>query len=344
MAVLVRKIDREHPTLLLDESDAAFKGPKEYAEALRGILNSGYRRGGRASLCVVKNREITYRDFECFCPKAIAGIGALPDTVADRSIPIRLKRKARHEKVERFLRREVEPEARQLCREIESWARQWVPRLRTARPELPDELSDRQQDVGEPLLTIADAIGGEWPERARRALVEVCCGQGTEDQSLGVKLLADIRQVFDSCRMDRISSEDLCVELARVETSPWAEWYGKAITKMRLAHLLKPYEIRPESVRIGDKTPKGYMRKWFEDSWSRYLGTSPPSLCYASPKGATSATSLIPNEIEKKGDATSALPVAPSSDPKSREIRQVAGVAPSGRPTETARGLTEGEL
>src|SRR3712207_8533984 len=39
-AVLVRKTANEQPSLLLDESDAAFKGDKEYAEALRGILRS----------------------------------------------------------------------------------------------------------------------------------------------------------------------------------------------------------------------------------------------------------------------------------------------------------------
>ncbi|HEY3926834.1 MAG TPA: primase alpha helix C-terminal domain-containing protein, partial [Candidatus Koribacter sp.] len=90
-ACLTRKIDKDQPTLLLDESDAAFNGEKEYAEALRGVLNTGHRRGGKASCCVGKGADT--KDFQTFCPKAIAGIGHLPDTVADRSIPILLKRK-----------------------------------------------------------------------------------------------------------------------------------------------------------------------------------------------------------------------------------------------------------
>src|SRR5262249_8421427 len=61
-AALVRKIDKEHPTLLLDESDAAFKGDREYAEALRGVLNSGHERGGRASLCVGQGANIEVKD------------------------------------------------------------------------------------------------------------------------------------------------------------------------------------------------------------------------------------------------------------------------------------------
>ena len=33
-------------------------------------------------------------------------------------------------------------------------------------PQLPDQLNDRQQDIWEALLAIADAAGGEWPARA----------------------------------------------------------------------------------------------------------------------------------------------------------------------------------
>ena len=40
-AALLRRTDAKLPTLLLDESDAAFRGDREYAETLRGLLNSG---------------------------------------------------------------------------------------------------------------------------------------------------------------------------------------------------------------------------------------------------------------------------------------------------------------
>ncbi len=72
-AVLTRKVDRETPTLLLDENDAAFTHRSEYGEALRSILNSGYRRSGRSSLCVAQGAGLAYRDFSTFCPKAITG-------------------------------------------------------------------------------------------------------------------------------------------------------------------------------------------------------------------------------------------------------------------------------
>jgi hypothetical protein len=65
-AVLVRKIDKLHPTLLLDESDAAFGGADEYTEALRGILNAGFMRNGTVSRCEGKGAEMSYKDFSCF--------------------------------------------------------------------------------------------------------------------------------------------------------------------------------------------------------------------------------------------------------------------------------------
>jgi len=128
-AALVREIDAAHPTLLLDESDAAFGRDKEYAEALREVLNMGHRRGGKATLCVGQGANITTKRFEVFCPKAIAGIGRLPDTVTGRSMPIRLKRKAINEKVERFRRRQIEPEAAELQRMVAAWARENMEKL-----------------------------------------------------------------------------------------------------------------------------------------------------------------------------------------------------------------------
>ena len=50
----------------------------------------------------------TVGNFSVYSAKALAGIGTLPATVADRSLPIRLKRRKRSEKVERLRRREAE--------------------------------------------------------------------------------------------------------------------------------------------------------------------------------------------------------------------------------------------
>lgn len=262
-AVLYRKIDAAHPTLLLDESDAAFGSGKEYGEALRGILNTGYRRSGLTSTCVGQDHD--FRDFSTFCPKAIAGIDALPDTIADRSIPVRLKRAVAGE-VERFRRRDVEAAATSLRGELAAWAAENVEGLREARPSLPSELSARQQDVAEPLLAIGDAAGGEWPERARKALVQILTSNEASDDSPGVRLLADIRAIFASVKRDRITSKNLVKALALIESSPWA-----GLSVYKLAKLLKPFRIAPCTIRTGKRTFKGYLKQDFEDAWGRHL-------------------------------------------------------------------------
>jgi len=273
-AVLTRKIDAVKPTLLLDESDTAFGGEKEYAEALRGVLNSGYRRGGRASCCVGQGANTSYKDFETFCAKAIAGIGKLPDTVADRSIPIRLKR-ARRGEVERFRKRDADREASEIKARLAEWCGSNLERLRAARPEIPVELSDRQADCCEPLLAIADFAGSEWPQAARHSLVELCAEAQAGDQSVGVRLLCDIRQIFDERGTDRISSADLVGALNEIETSPWSEWsHGKPLTAPKLARMLARYEIAPGTIRVESRTPKGYYRKDFEDAFARYIRPS----------------------------------------------------------------------
>jgi integrase len=70
--------------LLLDESDTAFSSDKEYAEALRNVLNSGYRRFGSAVICVKEGGDWVPRRFNTYSAKAVAGIGKLPTTVTLR--------------------------------------------------------------------------------------------------------------------------------------------------------------------------------------------------------------------------------------------------------------------
>lgn len=278
-AVLVRKIDAHKPTLLLDESDAAFKGDKEYAETLRGVLNTGHRRGGKASLCIGQGANISFKDFETFCPKAIAGIGQLPDTVADRSIPIRLKRKGPSEAVERFRRRDILGQVNEIRQRIPAWVSGRLKALSIARPDLPDCLNDRHQDSVEPLLAIADEVGSDWPERLRKAVVEIFGGESSEDQSVRVRLLADIRDIFDSSRAEKLTSVDLLSKLAEVETSPWGDWsHGKPLNAVGLARLLKPFGICPRTIRVDGATPKGYLRESFLDAWGRYLPPREPSV------------------------------------------------------------------
>src|SRR5215469_3885443 len=274
-ASLFRSIEDKRPTLFLDETDALFKGDKETAQAIRGILNAGAHYKGVVSRCVGKGTEIKNKDFSAFCPKAIGGIGTLPDTVADRSLPIRLKRKLPGEKVERLRERLIKPVAEPLRLKLEKWVLFQQADLEDAEPALPEELNDRQRDGAEPLLAIADAAGGDWPAKARKALIELYTGGAAQDDSIGVRLLADIWEIFGD--EESIFSRDLVRALNEKETSPWGEWgkTEKGLTQHSLASKLKPFEIEPKKIRIGEATGRGYLRADFTDAWERYLNLSP---------------------------------------------------------------------
>ena len=184
------------PTLLIDEVDALFASNGERTEALRGIINAGNRRGVNVVRCT--GPKHTPSAFEVFSPKVLAGIdtGKLPDTIADRSIALRMKRKVTGEPVERLLWAKIKPEAEVLRERISEWAGEHVERLGAAEPELPRELDDRAAEAWWALLAIADLAGGDWPDRARTAATKLHAA-GAEDESLGVRLLTDVKAVFN---------------------------------------------------------------------------------------------------------------------------------------------------
>jgi hypothetical protein len=316
-AAMVRKIDQERPTLMLDESDAAFQGDKDYAELLRGLLNTGHKSNGKYSACVGQGANITFRDFSTFSPKAIAGIGQLPDTVADRAIPIRLQRKAGSEQVERFRERKVRPQADPLSSRLQLWASRSVALLSNAEPELPEQMSDRAQDGAEPLFAIADAAGGEWPQRARQALIALFLGGTPDDDSLGVRLLSDSRSIFDSLAVDRVSSVDLCNALKELDESPWKDLFkGKGLTLRDLARRLNPFGVISGSIRLHDgRTPKGYYRSSFETAWQRYCPRSTAGSATAPQTNAVAPSSTIPGPpreaVVAEGDAGNCSAGAP---------------------------------
>jgi hypothetical protein len=153
--------------------------------------------------------------------------------------------------------------------------------LKDADPQLPEELTDRQQDVLEPLLAIADQAGGAWPKAVRAAAIKVFGSSAAADQNIAVQLLSDIRDIFDDSQEDRITSEELVEKLRAIESSPWSDWdHGKGISKGKLARQLHKFEIGPRKIRIAERTIQGYTKELFEDAWSRYLPATPLRRCF----------------------------------------------------------------
>jgi len=151
------------PTILFDEVDTVFNTKGGGNETLRGVLNAGYRRGATAGRCSAKGIE----ELPAYCAVALAGLGNLPDTIMTRSVIIRLRRRPADVTVEPWRPREVSGEAGSLYRDLQAWSEQRKGNL--AWPDLPAGIADRNADVWEPLIAIADLAGGAWPKMARTA-------------------------------------------------------------------------------------------------------------------------------------------------------------------------------
>ena len=272
-AALARKIAEVKPTALIDEADTFLAGEGERVDMLRGILNAGFARGGTFSRCVGQGAGLHVEDLDVFCPKAIAGLRELPDTVADRSIPIRMKRAIPGEVRSRFFRREVEPVAAALRNRIEMCGVGLLPVLKSARPQRIAQLNDRQGDIVEPLLAIADLAGNEWPERVCSALLQVFVPE--TDESNGARLLADLREVFREAGVEKLKTIRLIDQLCLLSDAPWSGYSrGRPLTGHALGRLLARYGIRPKKWREGEQTVRGYCAADFEDAWKRYLPTA----------------------------------------------------------------------
>jgi phage/plasmid primase-like uncharacterized protein len=270
-AYLFRKISDPAglPTILYDEIDTVFGPRAKEHEDLRGIINAGHRKGASAGRCVVKGKQIETEELPAFCAVAMAGLGNLPDTILTRSVIIRMRRRAPGEHVDPYRRRIHAPIGHQLRDRLKDWASQIHGHLNT-NPLMPDGITDRNADVWEALLAVADAAGGDWPKRARVAAVALVAAAKGNQPSLGIRLLTDLRKFFDK-QLSSAWTVDMLAALHSVEESPWADLRGKPLDSRRLANLLQPYGVTSKQVKIGGINQRGYLREDLHDAWTRYL-------------------------------------------------------------------------
>jgi len=134
-------------------------------------------------------------------------------------------------------------------------------RLRAAKPAPAGLASDRAEDNFELLFAIADA-GGDWPARARAAALALSTTRDDADDSLSIKLLTDIKSIFESePAHERWGSSELCEKLNARELSSWASIaHGKPLALAGLARKLRPFDIFPAQ----DARGSFYRRAHFE--------------------------------------------------------------------------------
>ena len=210
--------------------------------------------------------------FNTFAMAALAGIGRPPDTITDRGLGVDLKRRGPGENVAPFRMRRDGPTLDKLRKRINTWARdpERIKALTDAVPTMPSGIEDRAADAWEPMLAIADAAGGDWPELARAACQVLSESADDADEDLGTALLQDIRQIFADAHESFLPSKVLVRELRGIEESPWGD---DELTASKLAKDLKAFGVTPGFNSA--KTVRGYKFGAFRDAFRRYLRPDP---------------------------------------------------------------------
>ncbi|MFE9744052.1 DUF3631 domain-containing protein [Saccharothrix saharensis] len=285
-AALFRMVGAGPITILFDEVDAIFDTKGSGNEDLRALLNAGYKRSATVARCKGDANNMTIERFPVYAPAALAGIaGRMPATITTRAITVHMRRRRADEIVEAFRERRVEAESAPIRDALAAWIESVGEQVGAAVPEMPEGVTDRSAEIWEPLLAIAEAAGGDWPEKARAACLHFVTTANATPTSPGIRLLADLRTIFAERNVQRMSTVEILAVLHSMDEAPWGDLYGKPLTARQLASELGVYGVKVTPYKSNGKTFKGYVidgETGLGDAWARYL---PAEVSTASQEG-----------------------------------------------------------
>lgn len=285
------------PTILVDEAETTFgpRAAKEHEE-LRGFINAGYRRGANAERAAIRGKDVIIETFPAFAACAITGLDDLPPTVMIRSIVIRMRRRTSSEIISPFRRRIYLKQGQVLAERIHLWVTAKHDEL-SEYPDLPAGIQDRSADIWEPLIAIGDTAGPIWSNHLRDAAVALVGESQATGETLGIRLLNDLRVVVADHRA--LPTVDILHMLNALEDSPWGDLRGRPLDAHGLSQRLRKYAAKSTNIRIDDVIVKSYKAEDLHDSWSRYLSFLPLSLDNSVTTATTPAEQRL---IESAGD------------------------------------------
>ena len=266
-AVLFRVIDKYKPTLLIDELDTFMDGDDE----LRGIINSGHNKAGAKVIrCTGDNHEP--EAFSTWAPMVMARIGSYPPTIVDRSIVVPIQRKPAGICLKKMPIELTETNTT-LRRKLIKWSSDNSETISQQESAIPDVDNHRAVDNWKPLITVADLIGGKWPNLAREAMRSIESQKSSDDET--TLLLKDILELCGSQEgwQKAIPSNELTYLLNQLDDSPWPSMrQSQGISSHKVGKMLKPFGLITGTVRVNeDKFVRGYRREKFNSICLQYI-------------------------------------------------------------------------
>ncbi len=195
----------------------------------------------------------------------------------DRSIVVRMRRRAEGERVSPYRTKRDSPALHELRALLAQWSATVADRALHLEPSLPVE--DRAADTWEPLVIVADLAGGPWPDRARHACTAMVAAEAEaeQDNPSNARILADLRRIFHARgEQEQLSTDEILFALNGDPEAPWAEHGRGGLSPRGLGAMLREYGISSGNVRVGEIQRKGYTRTKFADAWKRYCPTVHP--------------------------------------------------------------------
>jgi hypothetical protein len=264
-------------TVLLDEADILLNAKREGTPDLIATVNSGYRRGGTRPVNVpTKDGGWRCEKMPTYAAVSLAGIGTgdtLPENISSRSITLDLDR-ALDGEVTRTEWRDLEDPAAQMAADLATEVETRADDIERLRPPLPPGVYGRNRECWEPLVVIAQVLGGdELADRTRAACADLIAEtneakrEGWTRTSSYEVLLLDVAEAFWEGE-DFVPTDRLLYRLTGLPD----RWYRDELTPKRLAGQLRRLGIKPSKDRE-TRTKRGYRRSDVMAQRSRYERT-----------------------------------------------------------------------
>src|SRR5207249_3413346 len=158
------------------------------------ILNAGYREGQTVRRCLPSAKGYKLVEFETYCPKVFVLIGYLPDTLADRTIQIRMRRKYAWEVVDRFIRAQAKRDTELVRDECKQWAADYAEYARAAY-ECADLqfLEDREAELWLPLFVVCQIAAPHRLDDLETVARQLAGTKAADEPGdMGIRLLTDV--------------------------------------------------------------------------------------------------------------------------------------------------------
>jgi hypothetical protein len=267
-AQVFRGPSRNGGTLLLDEIETLGHADKDTYAGLLAVLNSGFEQGGSVSR-LEKTATGTFKEvsFETYCPRAIAGINKLADTLEDRSIIVIMHRKLARERTERFSPTRLDRVAQALRDRCYLWALTHAQDLAEVYEAADstfaklETLDDRARDLWEPIVSIAaiaDVTGGNAAHAWTDRLIELAHDVGqvrvsASEHSTAALMLQALKDIVVGCNDQSVDLTPTDLANRLKERLGWDR-----LIPRYLATCLAPLDLHAEKTRQGTKVIRAY--------------------------------------------------------------------------------------